>query len=80
MIVNKYNLRSNIMSFNLDGLGCSAGVIATDLATDLLMVQKNDTYAVVVSTENNYSKLVGTTGSVMGLPKYLTKQLLKAVL
>ncbi|KAL5072029.1 hypothetical protein RYX36_022916 [Vicia faba] len=52
MIVNKYNLRRNIMSFNLAGMGCSAGVIATDLARDLLMVQKNDTYAVVVSTEN----------------------------
>ncbi|CAL5205900.1 unnamed protein product [Lathyrus oleraceus] len=52
MIVNKYNLRSNIMSFNLGGMGCSAGVIAIDLARDLLRVQKDNTYAVVVSTEN----------------------------
>ncbi|KAI3949346.1 hypothetical protein MKW98_023283 [Papaver atlanticum] len=51
MIVNKYKLRSNIKSFNLGGMGCSAGVISVDLAKDLLQVQRN-TYAIVVSTEN----------------------------
>ncbi|CAL9097938.1 unnamed protein product, partial [Musa textilis] len=38
MIVNKYKLRSNIMSFNLSGMGCSAGLISVDLARDLLQV------------------------------------------
>ncbi|XLT12535.1 hypothetical protein HN51_058225 [Arachis hypogaea] len=59
MIVNKYKLRGNIRSFNLGGMGCSAGVIAIDLAKDMLQVHRN-TYAVVVSTENitqNYSHL-----------------------
>ncbi|MED6219539.1 Protein Nef [Stylosanthes scabra] len=51
MIVNKYKLRGNIISFNLGGMGCSAGVIAIDLAKDMLQVHRN-TYAVVVSTEN----------------------------
>ena len=51
MIVNKYKLRGNIRSFNLGGMGCSAGVIAVDLAKDLLQVHRN-TYVVVVSTEN----------------------------
>ncbi|KAK6916581.1 FAE1/Type III polyketide synthase-like protein [Dillenia turbinata] len=51
IIVNKYKLRGNIRSFNLGGMGCSAGVIAIDLAKDLLRVH-NNTYAVVVSTEN----------------------------
>ncbi|XP_057975708.1 3-ketoacyl-CoA synthase 4 [Malania oleifera] len=51
MIVNKYKLRGNIKSFNLGGMGCSAGVIAIDLAKDLLQVHRK-TYAVVVSTEN----------------------------
>lgn len=51
MIVNKYKLRGNVKSFNLGGMGCSAGVIAIDLAKDMLQVQRN-TYAVVVSTEN----------------------------
>ncbi|OVA18726.1 FAE1/Type III polyketide synthase-like protein [Macleaya cordata] len=50
-IVNKYKLRGNIRSFNLGGMGCSAGVIAVDLAKDLLQVHQN-TYAIVVSTEN----------------------------
>ncbi|KAI3460327.1 hypothetical protein Pfo_016990 [Paulownia fortunei] len=51
MIVNKYKLRGNIRSFNLGGMWCSAGVIAVDLAKDVLQVHGN-TYAVVVSTEN----------------------------
>ncbi|KAG8389938.1 hypothetical protein BUALT_Bualt01G0030900 [Buddleja alternifolia] len=51
MIVNRYKLRGNVKSFNLGGMGCSAGVIAVDLAKDLLQVHRN-TYAVVVSTEN----------------------------
>lgn len=51
MIANKYKLRENIRSFNLGGMGCSAGVIAIDLARDLLQVHRNS-YAVVVSTEN----------------------------
>ncbi|KAM1811999.1 hypothetical protein ACFX12_028571 [Malus domestica] len=41
----------NFRSFNLGGMGCSAGVIAVDLAKDLLQIHRN-TYAVVVSTEN----------------------------
>ncbi|RZS09719.1 hypothetical protein BHM03_00040833 [Ensete ventricosum] len=51
MIVNRYKLRGNIKSFNLGGMGCSAGVLAVDLARDLLQVHRA-TYAVVVSTEN----------------------------
>ncbi|PPD99136.1 hypothetical protein GOBAR_DD03865 [Gossypium barbadense] len=51
MIINKYKLRGNIRSFNLGGMGCSAGVIAIDLAKDMLQVHRNS-YAVVVSTEN----------------------------
>ncbi|KAJ8627146.1 hypothetical protein MRB53_020453 [Persea americana] len=51
MIVNRYKLRSNINSFNLGGMGCSAGVISVDLAKQLLQVQPRS-YALVVSTEN----------------------------
>lgn len=51
MIVNKYKLRVDIKTFNLGGMGCSAGVIAIDLAKDMLQIHRN-TYAVVVSTEN----------------------------
>ncbi|PNT67097.1 3-ketoacyl-CoA synthase 1 [Brachypodium distachyon] len=53
MVVNRYRMREDVKSFNLGGMGCSAGLIAVDLARDLLQVQANrDSYAVVVSTEN----------------------------
>ncbi|KAI3872647.1 hypothetical protein MKW92_029095 [Papaver armeniacum] len=51
VIINKYKLRSNIKSFNLGGMGCSAGVIAVDLTKRLLQVHQN-TCAIVLSTEN----------------------------
>lgn len=51
MIVNKYKMRGNILSYNLGGMGCSAGVIAVGLAKELLKVHSR-TYAVVISTEN----------------------------
>lgn len=51
MIVNHYKLRGNILSYNLGGMGCSAGLISIDLAKELLQVHSN-TYALVVSTEN----------------------------
>ncbi|XP_057527574.1 3-ketoacyl-CoA synthase 4-like [Amaranthus tricolor] len=51
MIINKFKFRGNIQSYNLGGMGCSAGVIALNLAKDLLQVHRS-TYAIVVSTEN----------------------------
>eukprot|EP00179_Madagascaria_erythrocladioides_P007720 CAMPEP_0198309954 /NCGR_PEP_ID=MMETSP1450-20131203/2173_1 /TAXON_ID=753684 ORGANISM="Madagascaria erythrocladiodes, Strain CCMP3234" /NCGR_SAMPLE_ID=MMETSP1450 /ASSEMBLY_ACC=CAM_ASM_001115 /LENGTH=572 /DNA_ID=CAMNT_0044012739 /DNA_START=167 /DNA_END=1885 /DNA_ORIENTATION=- len=51
MIVNKYKLKSSILTYNLAGMGCSAGLISIDLAKDLLQVHRN-VRAVVVSTEN----------------------------
>ncbi|XP_031112681.1 3-ketoacyl-CoA synthase 10-like [Ipomoea triloba] len=50
MIINHYKLRGNILSFNLGGMGCSAGIIALDLARDMLQANPNN-YALVVSTE-----------------------------
>ncbi|XP_021753834.1 3-ketoacyl-CoA synthase 5-like [Chenopodium quinoa] len=50
MVVNKYKLRSNIKSFNLSGMGCSAGLISVDLAKDLLQAHPNSN-AIVISTE-----------------------------
>ncbi|EYU26766.1 hypothetical protein ABFS82_12G078100 [Erythranthe guttata] len=50
MVVNKYGMRSNVKSFNLSGMGCSAGLISIDLAKDLLQHHPNSN-AVVISTE-----------------------------
>ena len=36
MIINHFKMRSNIVSYNLAGMGCSAGVIAVNLAKELL--------------------------------------------
>ncbi|KAK9136345.1 hypothetical protein Syun_015675 [Stephania yunnanensis] len=69
-IVNKFKLRGNIKSFNLGGMGCSAGLIAVDLAKDLLQVHGR-TYAVVVSTENiTYNGYTGNNKSML-LPNCL---------
>ncbi|CAA6666351.1 unnamed protein product [Spirodela intermedia] len=51
MIVNHYKLRGNVMSYNLGGMGCSAGLISIDLAKHLLQARPNS-YALVVSMEN----------------------------
>eukprot|EP00891_Asterochloris_glomerata_P003272 jgi/Astpho2/3272/e_gw1.00053.8.1_t len=51
MIINHFKMRSNIISYNLAGMGCSAGVIAINLAKELLQVYPNSN-AIVVSTEN----------------------------
>uniref|UniRef100_A0A2P2JXA6 very-long-chain 3-oxoacyl-CoA synthase n=1 Tax=Rhizophora mucronata TaxID=61149 RepID=A0A2P2JXA6_RHIMU len=50
-IVNHYRLRDDILSYNLGGMGCSAGLISIDFAKHLLQVHRNS-YALVVSTEN----------------------------
>ncbi|KAL9687116.1 hypothetical protein QQ045_031512 [Rhodiola kirilowii] len=51
MIVNHYKLKPDILSYNLGGMGCSAGLISIDLAKNLLKANPN-TFALVVSTEN----------------------------
>lgn len=50
-IINRYKMRTNIQSYNLSGMGCSASVIAVHLARDLLQTYPN-TYALIFSTEN----------------------------
>ncbi|KAF3455740.1 hypothetical protein FNV43_RR00382 [Rhamnella rubrinervis] len=51
MIVNRYKLRENVLSYNLGGMGCGASLAAIGLARQLLQVHRNS-YALVVSTEN----------------------------
>ncbi|KAK1428361.1 hypothetical protein QVD17_17194 [Tagetes erecta] len=51
MIVNRYKLRDGVISYNLVGMGCSAGLMAIGLAEQLLQVH-HDSYALVVSAES----------------------------
>ncbi|XP_074582622.1 putative 3-ketoacyl-CoA synthase 20 [Curcuma longa] len=51
MIVNRYKMPDDVVTYNLAGMGCSAGLIAIDLVRHLLQVHPN-CYALVVSTEN----------------------------
>ncbi|XP_049935993.1 3-ketoacyl-CoA synthase 7-like [Nymphaea colorata] len=50
MIRNRFDMKSNLMSFNLSGMGCSSGIISICLAKDLLRVHKNS-LALVLSFE-----------------------------
>ena len=39
MIVNHFKMASNVVTYNLNGMGCSAGVISISLARELLQVR-----------------------------------------
>ncbi|XP_020586105.1 3-ketoacyl-CoA synthase 11-like [Phalaenopsis equestris] len=65
MIVNHYKLRSNILSYNLGGMGCSAGLISIDLGKQLLQVHPNS-YCLIISTENiTLNWYLGNTRSML---------------
>lgn len=51
MVSNEFGLRPDCRTFNLGGMGCSAGVISIDLAKQLISNRPNSR-AVVISTEN----------------------------
>jgi hypothetical protein len=51
MIMNRFKLASSVQNYSLGGMGCSAGVIALDLAKQLLEHNPGE-YCLVVSHEN----------------------------
>lgn len=51
MVISKFGMRSDIQSFNLGGMGCSASLISIDLAKNLLQRRSRGGIALVVSTE-----------------------------
>jgi len=51
LVNNEFGFRENVKSFNLSGMGCSANVIAVDLAKELLQ-NRPGSRALVISTEN----------------------------
>jgi 3-ketoacyl-CoA synthase len=50
-IINRFKLPHTTINYSLGGMGCSAGVVALDLARSLLELNPNS-YALVVSHEN----------------------------
>ncbi|KAH9309194.1 hypothetical protein KI387_037105 [Taxus chinensis] len=52
MIVRRFGMRDDIKTFNLGGMGCSANLIAVDLAKDCLLASNKGAYAIVLSMEN----------------------------
>ncbi|KAJ4777073.1 3-ketoacyl-CoA synthase [Rhynchospora pubera] len=51
IVVNRYNMRSDVKNYNISGMGCSAGVLGIDIANRFLMRRRERAYALVVSTE-----------------------------
>lgn len=51
MIMNQFNMRENVMAYNLSGMGCSASLVGIELAQNVLRSHPNKV-ALVVSTEN----------------------------
>ncbi|GKY96723.1 hypothetical protein MPSEU_000631800 [Mayamaea pseudoterrestris] len=51
MVLNHFNMRSNVVTYNLSGMGCSASLISIDLAKQLLAARRSGAKALVVSTE-----------------------------
>lgn len=49
-VINKFRMRSDISSYNLSGMGCSAGLISVELAKNILSSRPNS-LALIVSTE-----------------------------
>ncbi|KAI8474465.1 MAG: FAE1/Type III polyketide synthase-like protein-domain-containing protein [Monoraphidium minutum] len=50
-IMHHFGMSSSTINYNLGGMGCSAGVVAIDLARQMLQIYPNS-YALVVSHEN----------------------------
>ncbi|KAM0862720.1 hypothetical protein ACQ4PT_045085 [Festuca glaucescens] len=80
IIVNRYNLRDDVRSVHVSGMGCSAGVIALEVARNLLQAAPRGARALVVSTET--TSLINYTGKnwAMLLPAALFRMGAAAVL
>ena len=51
MVISKFGMRSDVQSYNLGGMGCSASLISIDLAKNLLQRRGMGGIALVISTE-----------------------------
>ncbi|EAZ00427.1 hypothetical protein OsI_22451 [Oryza sativa Indica Group] len=75
MVVNRFKLRGDVRAVHLSGMGCSAGLIAVEVARNLLQAAAaappRGAHALVVSTETtSFSHYAGTSRSML-LPSAL---------
>uniref|UniRef100_A0A0E0E071 3-ketoacyl-CoA synthase n=1 Tax=Oryza meridionalis TaxID=40149 RepID=A0A0E0E071_9ORYZ len=67
MVVNRFKLRGDVRAVHLSGMGCSAGLIAVEVARNLLQAAApRGAHALVVSTETtSFSHYTGTSRSML---------------
>ncbi|KAI5081288.1 hypothetical protein GOP47_0004471 [Adiantum capillus-veneris] len=66
LLVNYFKMRSDVKTFHLAGMGCSASLISLGLARDLLQVHRNRArYALIASSEVIQALYVGKERPMM---------------
>uniref|UniRef100_J3MD32 very-long-chain 3-oxoacyl-CoA synthase n=2 Tax=Oryza brachyantha TaxID=4533 RepID=J3MD32_ORYBR len=66
MVVNRFKLRGDVRAVHVSGMGCSAGLIAVEVARNLLQAAPRGAHALVVSTETtSFFHYNGTSRSML---------------
>jgi 3-ketoacyl-CoA synthase len=72
MLINHFQMRSDVIVYNLGGMGCSAGLISISLVNELMQCHPN-CRAIVVSMENITQNYYTGTNRSMSIPNHLFK-------
>ncbi|GIL63203.1 hypothetical protein Vafri_17330 [Volvox africanus] len=59
MVVNRYNMRSDVQSYHLGGMGCANGTIAINLVRDMLQARPNSNLIFICSEVVSYCAYSG---------------------
>jgi 3-ketoacyl-CoA synthase len=78
-IINRFKMPATTINYSLGGMGCSAGVVAVDLAKQMLQLHPNS-YALVVSHENITNSWYDGHNRTMQVPNCLFRANGSAVL
>lgn len=64
-LVRRFGMRDDVMAYNLSGMGCSAGLVAVDLARGVMLTRPRTMALVVTSESCAPNWYVGTDKSMM---------------